>query len=56
MEKEPMKLVIDGNAVYEIDQACMNRGLNRDLQKESIHTMRRNGNVNPYDSNKNSKK
>lgn len=37
MEKEHMKLVIDGNAVYEIDQECMNRGMNREQEKEQTN-------------------
>ncbi|MCI8373647.1 MAG: hypothetical protein HFI75_14895 [Lachnospiraceae bacterium] len=37
MEKEHMKLVIDGNAVYEIDQECMSRGMNREQEKEQTN-------------------
>lgn len=29
MEEERMRLVIEGNAVYEVDENCMEHGLNQ---------------------------
>lgn len=31
--QERMKLVVDGNAVYEVDEVCMQQGLNQEKEK-----------------------
>lgn len=34
-KQERMKLVVEGNAVYEVDEACMQQGLNMGKEKNT---------------------